>query len=701
MSAHTPATAAKPEFSSAQKWPRTLAAHWDLAIAVLLVAVVGFYFGLRRTPIPISRLDDFDFSFTIELVAKTQQGLWLGRDTVFTYGPLCQWIFGHLATARGHSLAEIYLSLWMFELSIVVLLFCAACELFLAHQPAWKRAFCLLLLVIFWTPITELPLGDIKRLLPLVALGGFLQLLRVVPKSARAILWRALVMAAVISLSFLFSGDDGVYAIAALVIVLAARMAAEVAHREEMLGLLRCALWTVAASALCVPAINALMGGIFDFHFWRGNFEVIRAYRWTENFAMPEFVFERLLVAIAIAAAIFAAEWWRQRRARSETGSWQRMALWSCAAFAALGLQPAVVRGDWVNVTLALTPLIALALFVLMGAAQTHASGWRPLWPSLIGVAVTAVLSGPNHFFMPSNLSAGFQSLRASSDCAQGTSNLGGFCLNDAQFGTANQIAGQLAANSSPADSVAVFPYQNLYAFLAKRGVAGAVLQNYLEAGDWLTAQQLDSYEQSKPGHALFFADGVASGRLNQVPNFTREPALWFYLQRWYSATNLPAPGVAILARDAQRATRGRLTAAPLISTEQDYKIENSSGITIAKIPPQSMDFLRVRLKLDYPLWWKLLKPANITFNVHYADGSSKNLGAVVEPGKNCEVWIYPWREEQLLRYFAPSEGEWRNAAERPAVTGLSVKFMRTDAFSVLPENMKVSGVDAVQVSQQ
>ena len=701
MSAHTPATAAKPEFSSPQKWPRALAAHWDVAVAVLLLALVGLYFGLRRTPIPISRLDDFDFSFTIELVAKTQQGLWLGRDTVFTYGPLCQWIFGHLATARGHSLGDIYLSLWMFELGCVVLLFYAACALFLAHQPAWKRAFCLLLLVIFWTPITELPLGDIKRLLPLVALGIFLQLLRVVPRSRRAILWRAVVMAAVISLSFLFSGDDGVYAMAALALVLFARVAAERGHGEEMLGVLRCALWTLAVFALCVLAINAVMGGIFGFHFWRGNFEVISAYRWTENFAMPAFVFERLLVAIAIAAAIFAAEWLRQRRKRSESDTWQSMALWSYAAFAALGLQPAVVRGDWVNVTLALVPLIALALFVLMGAAQTHGAGWRPLWPSLSALALTAVLSGPNHFFMPRNLGAGFQNLRASSGCAQGTPNLDGFCLNDAQFRTANQIAGQLAAISPSTDSVAVFPYQNLYAFLAKRRVAGAVLQNYLEAGEWLTAQQLDSYEQSKPGHGLFFADGVASGRLNQVPNFTREPAVWFYLQRWYAATAVPAPGVAILARDPKRAARWRLTAAPLTSTEQNYKIENSSDVPIAKIPPQPMDCLRVRLELNYPFWWKLLKPANITVTVHYADGSSKNVGAVVEPGKEFEVWIYPWREEQLLRYFSPSEGEWRNAAERPAVTGLSVKFTRTDAFSVLPENMKVSGVDAVQVSQR
>lgn len=735
MSAHSPATAAKPGSLSPQDRPRWFAASWDVAVALLLLALVGFYFGLRRTPVPISRLDDFDFSFTIELVAKTQQGLWLGRDAVFTYGPLCQWIYGHLATLRGQSLGDIYLSLWMFELGSVVVLFYAACALFLGHQPAWKRAFCLLLLVVFWVPITELPLGDIKRLAPLVTLGIFLQLLRTIPQSGTSVAWRAGLAAAIISLCFLFSGDDGVYAIAALAIVMVARLAAERGKREALLNLLRYALWTTAAFAICVVMINAMMGGIFDFHFWRGNYEVVSVYRWTENFAMPNFVFDRLLLAFAIALAIFAMEWWRQRRNRAHTNTWQRTVLWSCLIFALLGLQPAAVRGDWVNVSLALTPLIALALFVLMGAAQTSplkprpdlnatpsrpnagregdpgngapgaaqteaASGWRPLWPALIALALTAALSGPNHVFIPQNLVAGFQNLKAPSVCTPGTSNLDGFCLNDAAFGTATQIAAQLAADSSDKDSVAVFPYQNLYAFLAKRRVAGAVLQNYLEAGDWLTTQQIDSYDQSKPARALFFADGIASGRLNQVPNFTREPAVWLYLQRWYSAANAPAPGAEILARDAQRGARWKLAATPLPQGSRDFKIEDDSEIAFAQIPSQPLDFLRVRLKLSYPLWWKVLKPSNITFTVHYADGNSKNLGTVVEPGKNSEVWIYPWREEQLLQYFAASEDAWRDAG-RPAVTGLSVKFTRADVFSVLPEKMEVSGVDAVRVSEQ
>ena len=93
-----------------------LCRHCDLIAAVLLIIILGLYFGLQRLPLQLNVLDDFDFSFALDAVAKARQGVWLGRDVTMTYGPLFQWLYNRIALTRGSSAGDAYLVLWMLQL---------------------------------------------------------------------------------------------------------------------------------------------------------------------------------------------------------------------------------------------------------------------------------------------------------------------------------------------------------------------------------------------------------------------------------------------------------------------------------------------------------------------------------------------------------------------------------------------------------
>jgi hypothetical protein len=437
------------------------------------------------------------------------------------------------------------------------------------------------------------------------------------------------------------------------------------------------------------------MESALDFHFWRATYENVAQYRWSVNIPMSEPTAQRFWATVALALAIFTLEFVRRKRSGAAEDREGGVAFWAMLLFGIAALQSGTVAGERFHVAMSMVPLIAFSCYVLMGATQSRETGWKPTWPAVIALGLTAAFTGPNHVFIPRNLAAGFQAANVSIPCRSSTHELDGICVQEPDFQKMSGIIGAVNQSSAPSDSVAIFPYQNLYGFFARRRVAGAVMQNYVEAGDWQTREQLDSYEQQQPKLALFFADGTASVLLNHVPNFTREPQVVLYLLRNYREIGEPAPGVLLLERDAQRAAAMQITALPLLRQAGSYEVASGKEIELTQTAV-SPDFLRVRLKLDYPFWWRPLKPGRIIFHVRHADGSEKRVPVMVQPGRDYEVWIYPWTDSEIARYFAVDEGAWRGSSSRPPVTGLSVEFDNQDWASVSPRRMELVGIDAI-----
>lgn len=669
--------------------------HCDLIAALLLILILGLYFGLQRLPLQLNVLDDFDFSFALDAVAKARQGVWLGRDVTMTYGPLFQWLYNRIALLHGNSAGDAYLALWMLQFWSIIFLFYAAGALLLRKEAPWKRLFCLLLLVIFWAPVFD-ALFDMKMLLPMAALAVDLALTRKLPQSALGIIWRAALAAALVMTGFLLAADSGAYSVAALVIVLMLRV---FVARENLVALARFTLWSMALGALAALGVNALMGAARDFHFWRATYENIAQYRWSVNIPMSAPTARRFWATVAVALAIFAAEYARRKRTGAEDRE-GAVAFWAMLLFGIAALQSGTVAGERFHVAMSLVPLIAFSGYVLMGATQSRQSEWNAVCSVVIALALTAAFTGPNHIFIPRNLVSGFQAANVAIPCRAHTHELDGICIQEPDFQKITSIIGAVDESSAPADSLAIFPYQNFYGFFAKRRVAGAVMQNYVEAGDWQTRQQLESYEREQPKLALFFADDTASVLLNHVPNFTREPEVVLYLLRWYRAVVEPTPGVLLLERDPQRAAAVRAVALPVTQHGMSNQIGAGKEVELTHTAVEP-DFLRVRLRLDYPFWWRLLKPGRIIFRVRHADGSEKRVPVMVQPERDFEVWIYPWPDSEITAYFAEDQRAWRGTVSRSPVTGISVEFVNQDWASVSPRRMEVAGIDAITLRTQ
>ena len=245
-----------------------------------------------------------------------------------------------------------------------------------------------------------------------------------------------------------------------------------------------------------------------------------------------------------------------------------------------------------------------------------------------------------------------------------------------------------------------MFPYESAFGLTSRRQVAGGVLQSYLVNGGYLTGVELAGLRQANPPLALYFPDGVFSIAIDGVPNFTRGPDVWFYLLRHYRSDANPASHIGGLVRDENRDARVTLTAAKIAGPLPRVSISKrttSVDLGVVTSAPGDTDFVKLRLAVDYPLRWRLLKPSCLTMQMSFADGSKKSVQFVVEPNRTSDVWVYPWNDKEMRRYFLPDETQWRQET-RPALVKLELLITPFDWISVRPRSVSIESVDAVRL---
>ncbi len=111
-----------------------------------------------------------------------------------------------------------------------------------------------------------------------------------------------------------------------------------------------------------------------------------------------------------------------------------------------------------------------------------------------------------------------------------------------------------LQQHSGEHDSVVLFPYQYIFGIASGRNVAGGVLQSFLAAGPYLSQFDIAGYRRAAAPAGLYFPDGDLSIAIDEVPNFTRTPDVWFWLNRHYRSDQELSPGVFGLLKDDSRA---------------------------------------------------------------------------------------------------------------------------------------------------
>jgi hypothetical protein len=275
--------------------------------------------------------------------------------------------------------------------------------------------------------------------------------------------------------------------------------------------------------------------------------------------------------------------------------------------------------------------------------------------------------------------------------------------LSPGDFATFGAPSEYLRRHAAPDDRLVVYPYENLFGRLSERTVTTGMLQNYAVGGQYFTGLQLAALERERPRLGVYCTDNIVSWPVDGISNFQRTAQVWFYLQSHYVVDAEPSPGVTILRRDEARASGSvhigkTLWQGPQRSGSAALNVSIDSNRWNGAQP----DFLRLQMRVQYPIWWKLTKPSAITATLRFADGSAKTARLSVEPDVQTEVWIYPWDEAVLKDYFQAEALLWRRpGASRPALVRIELKSARFDRLSATPSYMEVNAVDGIVLAMK
>ncbi len=665
-----------------------LVTEW-LVLIVLLALATPPIFIRHQILTSVPHLDLLDGSWILEAAYKAANGIWFGRDVAFTFGPLFQWLSSAPARWLGLSTGTIYATWYTLPLYVVILATFVSVRLLLPDASAWKRALLVLLAVVFWSP------PDVRVSFCVLAFAIFVRLTDAAAGNRSWYVSGAVVAAVICVLGFLLSADTGIYSVAALLLCVAATM---VTTRWPA-RLLKFLVVATLCAALLVVATNAVMLSPWDFRFWRSTLAIASAYRWCEPIAMAKTSKYLMQASFALAVVVFAVAWWR----REPHGRWtsRPAVLISGFCLTFLILQTGLVRSDPGHVTIALYPIAFFCGAILLGAQAS-----ARFVPSLIAIALVAMTLTLSHaypLFLPgSAISRWRQLVHPALVCPDGLQQFDGACFPEQDAKLLTGVSVYVNEHTNGGNRIAVFPYETAFGMTSRRTVAGGVMQTYLASGDYLTRLEMSGLQMASPAFGLYLPDGIYSVALDGVPNFTRSPDVWFWLVRHYRSQESPIDGVIGLARDNSPERQliffaGTGVAKPLRETPITKR---STALNLGQVhwPTAGGDFLKLRLRINYPWWWRVRKPSRLTLQMSFADGSEKSIGFIAEPNRDSDVWVYPWDERGLGNYFSGDESQWREP-NRPALTGLRLLITPLDWISVVPSSITIEAVDSVHLS--
>jgi hypothetical protein len=676
--------------------------YWDLLAVVLLV--VGSFPAIwlaQRTVTLVPNFGLIDDNWHLDSTFKALRGVWIGRDVAFTHGPLFQWLSSIPARSLPMSFGALYATWNTIPIWCAFVFAYLAVRLLLPEQPAWKRFVLLLLLASFWET-------SLRSTFPVLLFAVFLRGWYAVEagrlRSGLAGVGGALLCV----LAFLAAGDVGIYATAAWFICWLA-IALELRRKTFVPKLLAGLLAFAVASVVLAVSVNCFMASPLNFKFWRDSLAQVTAYRWATPSAMTDEGALHLFGALIISTTIFLTRAFTRGKTSSQITD-RTAFLVGGYVFGLAVMQSALVRSDVGHVIIG-----EFAMIFVTGAILFSFRGYSSLAGIVVAIAASLLFSHP--IFNPATVARLYGQLRyPMTECPPGYSEFEQACYIEPLTPQELEKGGEfLSQHSAPRESVFVFPYQTMFGLSAQRNVAGGLMQAYTASGPRLSLIEMSGLEGKRIPAALYLPDvdymhmseaevrrwsrNYLSVAVDGVPNLTRAPEVWLWMVRHYQSAGQLSPGVMGLLRDDSRASRIALQAQSLSLPTRPYIIYERSSVTDIGSPnwPSGFDFIRLRMTIRYPAWWKLRKPERLQLEITRADGSRHLQWLIVEPNVATDVWIYPWEPSGLANYFNADEDQWRLSA-RPAVTHLRLLASPLDWVSVQPESISIESADAVRL---
>jgi hypothetical protein len=667
----------------------TFADQWSewLILLFLLVGCIPTVLirheSLRIVP-KLSQLGLIDASWVLDTSYKAAGGIWFGRDVAFTYGPLFQWLSSAPSLWVGLSAGTVFATWYMLPFVLIVASTFLTARLILPDAAPWRRALLVLLAVVFWSP------PDVRVSVCLLAFAVFVHVTGSIAEGQTGKVWRSLACAAFCVGAFWLSADTGVYTTIALLLCIATAAISERSLRPFCLF----ALLVAGFFAALVFLTNLALASLFDFHFWRSSLAIATGYRWFEPLAMSKADKHLVMAALVIGAVVFGTAWgWRKF-----DGPWTRRPVFLLAGFAlaVLMMQSALVRSDHGHVLVGVYPMAFLCGAI---ALAEFGPRWLSAGLPLLTVILSVSLASAYPLFRPGEVLRRWQEIRHPLlSCPAGTAQLDHACFAASDAELLTKVSAYVGKRTAPKDQIAVFPYQTVFGLASRRQVAGGVLQSYLVNGEYLTNLEMAGLRRSQPSVALYFPDGLTSMAIDGVPNFTRSPELWFYLLRHYRAEGSPASGVVGLVRDDTR--QGRVLSGENETGERIPPVRITGRHTTIDLRPFLWehvpgDFVKMRLRVSYPFWWRLRKPSKMTLLFSFIDGTQRPVQFVLPPNETSDVWVFLGNDNDLGSYFSDNPEQWKQS--RPAVAGLKLSVMPFDWISVAPQAITIESIDVVR----
>lgn len=659
----------------------------DALAALVTVAIIVSARLFDARPIFITPLYMIDDSWKIDVAYRYSRGDWLGRDVLFTYGPLYELMTGLPSRVMHQSdIGFIYRTWSVIPIALSILLVYGIGALLLGSEPVWKRLLFLSVLVYFWCPFDVRPILVVFVLAVLVRAMVSLDAHNVLP-------WAAVASSLIIG-AFLVSADAGIYSGAVLVVVVGWAFGFQRQCRRD---LARFGLITTTLITACVFVVNAIAGNVLEFGLWRGALEEASNYRWAVSLGLQPDMVSFITVIVSATVLVFGSAWVFRR---TDASAVTRRPLFLCSGFciAILCLQSGLVRSDWGHVGTATFLAVAMIGLILLGTGPVR----RLTTLLLTGLALVAslfVATIPHRPWAFWLLASNWTVQRVDGECPSGMQYFQQACLNVPQFRILSSAEEFLKGSADP--KAIVFPWENVLAVAARKLASGGVLQSYAAHGDFLLNRQLESLRRDRPELAIYGVDDVASWRMDEISNFSRSPEEWFYLQQNYRFDSALSGGFVGLCRDDERSKHWKESRESSVDFRpRVLKLPGSGTYNLGNVGwTMPYDFLRLEMRFRYPIWWKLSKPSAVNVLLRLSDGSVKVAHGIFQPNKDTEFWVYPWNEIQLARYFLTDPEQWRSGSYRPAVTHLEIEVAPFDAISVLPSAIEVRKVEAVSIN--
>ncbi len=658
-----------------------------LAAVVLISVVVGCALAPRPMPLFHDASLQVDYSYMTDMAYKSEQHIWLGRDTAFTYGPLYQLLWGLSSRIHGFSLGSFFRFGHLLPFCYSTVLILGFALLLLSGCPSWKRALYVTALMCSWTYF------DVRHATVLFCFALCLVQTDQIARRNKGLALRASIIALSLLLAFCISSDTGMYSVVAAGLVALAylvcfRKSVNITARISKFVLLQGASFLIQAFALCA---------VFGARFWIDRLAIISSYRWSMAIPIHVESWTRLAVAIALFCLAFAAGW-KWRDSESPTIVRRPVFLVSAPLLSVCYLQSALVRSDWPHLVFGLFPAVALACAVFISLSRR----WFTVIFSIIVLALVACYNTPYPVFLRGIVSGAVYAHYAPSltACQADTVEIDGVCFDPPSAKRLTDVSSYIDAHTSSSDPIFVFPWENAYGVVARRRVAGGVLQNYAAAGDVLVHRQLEALEKDRPPLVIYFADEISWG-VDGVTSFTRSPETWLYLQSHYSTVAEIEPSLFILHRDPTRFQHWStsMKSLPLNPAARYVKVKGPTQFDVSKhlVPGADVDLLRLQLIVHYPLSWHFRKPWRLAVLVYLANGTRTWTYAVLPPNRVAEVWVSPW-QPNLGSYFSPNDRDW-NARIRPPISRIRLVISPMDWISLKPSSISVRSLDAVKLS--